>query len=122
MYNAIPSLLLVRSPINQEILLAITFKPTCKPSKEIVRAALACPNIVHSPPCQVVFTLCVLGEDGVEPPQVDLCIHVVGSGSASMPATVDVVEVDGEKWVRAPTCLRAVGRTQRHGDRSPDRE
>jgi hypothetical protein len=80
---------------------------------------LTSPHTVQGFQCQVVFALSVLVEDGLKPAHVDLCVHVVRSRGAPMPAPVDVVDVDGKERVWTPAWLSSIRGTYRHTNRSP---
>jgi hypothetical protein len=86
----------------------ITFQSTSKLSEEVIRAALACPYIIHGPPCQVVVAFSILFEDGVETSHVEFRVHIVCGCRAPMPAAMNVINVNGKERVREPVPLRAV--------------
>jgi hypothetical protein len=104
------------------VLRELTFQSSCKPAKEVESTTLIPPHIVCTPHCQVVFTLRILLEDSLKPPLVQLSIHVVSTGATAVSIRVDVVQIDGEEWMRYVTRVGIVRRAYRHRDSSPETE
>src|SRR5690242_16231096 len=83
----------------------LTFQASSEPAKEVKSTSLVSPHVVCVPHCQILFASCIFLEDSFKSLLVQLAIHVVSTGTAAVSIRVDVVQIDGEEWMRDVTRL-----------------
>lgn len=99
-----------------------TFQPSSEPAKEVKSTSLISPHVVCVPHCQILLASCILLKDSFKSLLVQFAIHVVSTGTTAVSIRVDVVQIDGEEWMRYVTRVGVIRCAYRHGNSSPQTE